>query len=785
MTTKKHKQIKIDSDEFRTTLYFPKNITFESEPNPKPKIESSQEIFQFDIFPATIYSNIIKIEKAYIEKIGKNLFSLTQILMPLNLLTYHVPKIIDVYYGNKLTEYSTIQNIKCITPHPFNHTESLLLYSTIKEHNLLDPMDNILIISKDEIFVESIVYYQKYVNYNFDPSRIKVLLVEYRTNVREETYQYLKSNNINFVKIRKPFTNDVINSVKNLVIIQSYYSIQTFLSIIIIAIKSLKKYGSIIAYIPICTNHLFLNLLVYIAQCFESHSFLNHYHNTLYPMSMLVVFRNYLGNMDEKYEDMLNILNDENYSKTSSTTQYLSQLLIPSNPEILVPFYSQYKKNIINLLNSQLQSLQSLNNLYLNYNKMIVPIMEYNLAYSVRFAHKYSIELLPNIDIPDFKYFKSMLDDLIVNSSFVYLNKFLPNPKKITMGIYDKIKCEYYEQLKYLYFLSESVDQYLEKINYKSYKRLKKFINGTQKELNNMLYEKYGMNINGHVVSRAWIKMYEILSETKFLDNITNFNHKVLNGFHICEIPGNFISCIDYYTKHNTNIKKYKWIAQSLAPNLADFFDSYGFIKKTRQQWDLGANKNGNIMDFENIKYYVEKYHGVDIITGDCGEKWSCDYTKNLATYQLIYAMLIPRMGGNFIMKTFYTNIDKQYLSLLYIILSVYKKVYVVKSNTNFWSPEIYIVGIDFLGLDEQNNGILWRLVEELTKKDRIVYSINNLPKNFLMYYEQIMQYIASTFSANKKFFVWLSKNQKKNKERIRRMIRKKNNKWLERFMKS
>ena len=55
--------------------------------------------------------------------------------------------------------------------------------------------------------------------------------------------------------------------------------------------------------------------------------------------------------------------------------------------------------------------------------------------------------------------------------------------------------------------------------------------------------------MNGRIVSRAWIKVYELYKSVNYFSNIES---DTVNVFHICEAPGNFIISSLYYTQHNT-----------------------------------------------------------------------------------------------------------------------------------------------------------------------------------------------------------------------------------------
>ena len=260
---------------------------------------------------------------------------------------------------------------------------------------------------------------------------------------------------------------------------------------------------------------------------------------------------------------------------------------------------------------------------------------------------------------------------------------------------------------KQAHYVNEYTYQYVSKSNYNKYKQAELYFNSKYKLLNKKLATDFDITINGHYVSRAWMKMYELLVQCNFIENFT----RTFTGFHICEAPGNFINAIMYYSQINN--KKYVWNAQSLNPNDSHgknkeaFMDDFGFMKKTETKWDFGVDQSGDILDIENFKYYIEKYKGVDILIGDCGEKWTEskkeDWVKtsvrDLGTCQMLYALNIPRVGGNCIIKTYSGNFNSVFLSMLELMVDSYSKIIFYKSNLNFWSAEVYIVGINFSGI--------------------------------------------------------------------------------------
>lgn len=828
---------KITQDESHITYPLQTNITYHTSLSTNKIVK----VFDADIFPVRLFANVVNIEFEYTEKIGDNFFVLSHLARPYSYLTHHTLYTIGKYHGSKLMKYINDYELKhidkknvlyeitnrlqqdrakYITPYPFHSTQKLLLYAYIKEHHLLPLQTNILVFGKNDFFLDVIVYYEKYVNNSFDLKRIQFYLKEYEETISQEVYHYLNNIGIKFHSLKVPLNNEQLNKIKttecdlllvdiNIRIASHYYlrhyfTFQTWLSYFIAGIRSLRKGGNFMTYVPLATNHLTLNFYLYVAQHFHSCSFISLSWLT-FPFMMLI-YQKYAGTIDLDYLYDVN----KKFYEIDESGGYHFQLTDPDEIKLFVHatkkiakgakqyisaivdikaddlFYHQYKQYCIGVLTEYLDYLATINNLHLNYNKTIDWINERNLAQSIRFGEKYDIELLPNINLTDQQYFDQVIDTIIIDRPFLYKNRFLVNPRELKLAINDKIDCAYWPQLQHVYYIAENTYKWQERAAFEEYNKIELFINSIQKKLNATLYTDYHVNINEQVVSRAWIKLYEILSEFKFYKYLKG---DTIYGFHLCEAPGNFVNSIQYYLQHNSTVKDYEWVAQSLGPELAGFYDSYGFIAKTKDRWDLGIKGTGDITDWDNIKYYYDKYKDADIVIGDCGEEWTAerDPYKNLAVYQLLYLMLLPKVGGCGIIKTLYMNINIQCLSLIYVLLSVYQKVYITKSNMNFWSPETYIVAIGFKGLTVENQNVLWEILDKMVNKRIITYPVNQLRNTFCIYYEHIIQYVIHSFSTAKKFFVWLSKNTRfftENKETLTTLLKKRNKQWIKRYIK-
>ena len=105
--------------------------------------------------------------------------------------------------------------------------------------------------------------------------------------------------------------------------------------------------------------------------------------------------------------------------------------------------------------------------------------------------------------------------------------------------------------------------------------------------------------------------MYEILHEF----NLIKKDAKEFVWFNMCELPGQFIKCIDYYIRTKRNAK-YFWYGNSLKPgNKNAFDDHYGLYKNNKDRWLFG-----DITNIENIHDFKKKINkNIDLITSDAG----------------------------------------------------------------------------------------------------------------------------------------------------------------------
>jgi hypothetical protein len=762
-----------------------------------------------DLFPSDLFNEIIEKRNKLYELAKDSVYSLifdtsytsylTDTILP------HIPEIrtyedynkIITHKRNKKGNIYSLQNkiikTKSIVPYTFSHNLSVYTYAILESYGLYKSGFKIMLFASNHFILDGIVYYLKYKSID---NLKKTITFSYKTWIYENgiqskkfpaTMSYITTNNISTHYVNKPSDKIITTTTKfDLVIIdiiirleqnfynRSNYNFQIFLHYLYYGLLYLNQNGNIMLYVPVISNMLIYDFISDLASYFSTAHILIYPIKDVTTIFYMIIMKDYSGEYDiNKLSEINNKLyeNDNTLGYKYYEGKKLISIMTKSENKVM-----DYKKLLEIVFTENLSRLNDMYSLFANYDLYKENIITNSLIMNMRFVNKYNLELLPWLN--NYNYFKFTFDTLVKDSGFVYKSELLTNIDNIILSENDSIDIPCIDYFDDMYYAYENIHKYTDKYDDRSYKNVELYINSIQKELVDILYDKYGVNINGHKVSRAWLKMYEIICETNLIDN-TNKN---VSGFHICEAPGNFVNSIIYYIKNNTNINEYKWNAQSLASDIADFYDTYGFIKSTKDKWDL-ADGTGDITKKSNMKHYLERYKP-NLIIGDCGEQWSNSSGKNLAVYQLLYAILFPSESA--VIKTYYINTDKMYIALLYVFLSVYEKAYMIKSNQNFWSAEIYIIGKGHKGLSDNNRNVLINIFNKLSNGESI-YPIKSIPKTFCKYYRDITQYIHNMHYKSRQFFVYVSENNdqfESNKQYMKNVIRDKNMRWIGQYIK-
>jgi 23S rRNA U2552 (ribose-2'-O)-methylase RlmE/FtsJ len=202
-------------------------------------------------------------------------------------------------------------------------------------------------------------------------------------------------------------------------------------------------------------------------------------------------------------------------------------------------------------------------------------------------------------------------------------------------------------------------------------------------------------------LSRSYFKMIEIIHTFELY-----FDSKPLKSFHLAEGPGGFIEAIASLRKNpNDNYYGMTILDDKNDPNIPAWKKTDAFLRNNKNVIiETGADKTGNILSIENFVYCKEKYgSSMDFITADGGFDFSLDFNKqeiniaNLLFAQIVYALVMQKKGGSFVLKIF-DSFMQHTVDLLFILSSFYDKVYIIKPQTSrYANSEKYIVCKGFI----------------------------------------------------------------------------------------
>lgn len=243
-------------------------------------------------------------------------------------------------------------------------------------------------------------------------------------------------------------------------------------------------------------------------------------------------------------------------------------------------------------------------------------------------------------------------------------------------------------------------------VNYYKATTLFRYFKNDKYKLNTIVQNKIGRNI-----SQAWLKFYEILAETDIIPR----TNKKYRSFHLCEAPGSFIDCLDYYIKKETNIIDFNWNAQSYkaVKGKKYFGDDFGIIKAYPDHWKWGKDGTGDITKCDNILAYKEYCNDVDLITSDCGiPMFQPGYDRILFSSMVAITYLLP-INGSIIFKIL-TPINKSIVwNIIYLWFTSFGEFRFFKPIQNAQSREFYIIGKRFKGINPETITKLMDLVKD------------------------------------------------------------------------
>lgn len=202
-------------------------------------------------------------------------------------------------------------------------------------------------------------------------------------------------------------------------------------------------------------------------------------------------------------------------------------------------------------------------------------------------------------------------------------------------------------------------------------------------------------------ISRAYFKLYEILVSFNLITTKQN-----IKCFHLAEGPGGFIEATVNYRKNilkrfNTSNKD-TYIGMTLINNnkhTPKWDKCQRLLKQRNIVIEYGADKTGDLFNFENLNYCIQKYgNSMDFITADGGFDFSNDFNRqevvsvNLIFAQVVYALFMQKNGGTFVVKVFDTFRENT-INIIVLLNYVYNNVNIIKPDTSRTAnSEKYIV---------------------------------------------------------------------------------------------
>ena len=231
-------------------------------------------------------------------------------------------------------------------------------------------------------------------------------------------------------------------------------------------------------------------------------------------------------------------------------------------------------------------------------------------------------------------------------------------------------------------------------------------------------------------ISRSFYKMIEICNVLHILDNLKND----IKTFHLAEGPGGFIEAIDMLRNNKNDF----YYGMTLIDDNSDYIPGWkksdALLKKNSNIIiEKGEDGTGNLFNYNNLLHCYNKYKSsMDIITGDGGFDFSIDFcnqeiiASKLIFTQMIYAIILQKKGGTFILKIF-DIFTQATIDILYILSVFYNKVYIIKPNTSrYANSERYIVCKLFKGgIDENFLNNLYYIFQKLNTEKNISRFLN------------------------------------------------------------
>jgi len=186
-----------------------------------------------------------------------------------------------------------------------------------------------------------------------------------------------------------------------------------------------------------------------------------------------------------------------------------------------------------------------------------------------------------------------------------------------------------------------------------------------------------------------------------FLPPNLSIKKRPIRTFHLAEGPGGFIEAV--CNRRNCPADQYNGmtiLVDEYDDNVPAWNKSGHFLSQHPNiRIETGFDGTGNLLHIENFDYCFNKYGAtMDLVTADGGFDFSKDFNKqeisiaNLLWGQVCYALVLQRLGGNFVLKIFDCFYEHT-VDILYILSAFYSEVRICKLLTSrIGNSEKYVI---------------------------------------------------------------------------------------------
>lgn len=246
-------------------------------------------------------------------------------------------------------------------------------------------------------------------------------------------------------------------------------------------------------------------------------------------------------------------------------------------------------------------------------------------------------------------------------------------------------------------------------LNIPQFERLKKA--QTYEEQIRQLRRQTIRNANAQHVTRAWLKMYEMLTQTPLGESLPANTKAFFNA----ELPGGFVFATNHYLK--THGKNLSWLIASFQPRTAQekyIGDIFGIMQANPDKTLSGrisTNRGvfwstGDLTDklMTQILAQLAGPGTIDLYTADGGfdvtgrENLQETLSLPLIQGEINTGMQVLKVGGNMVLKIFTFFTPEMWANLVRLMRAFNNYTLYKPTTSNPLNSEVYFIGLNFMG---------------------------------------------------------------------------------------